>query len=517
MSTENTELTGPDFGRGVPPSLVPDGGMLAGHALGKPVLLARRGDDIFATGAVCTHYSGPLAEGLLVGETVRCPWHHACFSLRTGEALGAPAFNPIAVWGVERRDGLIFVTRELSEAVATRRPSTVRTTRTPGTARSVVIVGAGAAGYAAADMLRREGYDGSLTLIGSDEDAPYDRPNLSKDYLAGSASEDWIPLRPPDFYAERDIRLLLGRRVEKLDPAGMRVVLDDGKTIEFGALLLATGATPTRLPPSVDTGRVRYLRTLADSRGIIAAAGTARHAVVIGASFIGLEVAASLRARDLEVNVVAPESHPLERIMGRQLSDFVRGLHESHGVVFHLGRTARAIDADGVTLDDGQRIPADLVVAGIGVRPNEELAAQAGLSVDRGVVVNEYLETTARGIFAAGDVARYPDARTGEHIRVEHWVAAERQGQAAARNILGARERFTVPPFFWSQHYDAQISYVGHAERWDDVHIDGSVADRDCRVAFLSGGRTLAVATVGRDRASLEAELAMEPLTAVLR
>lgn len=508
MSSDQPKLTGPDFSQGIKLPSLSDGGMLAGHFAGKSVLLVRRGDEVFAIGATCTHYSGPLAEGIVVGDTVRCPWHHTCFSVRTGEAIRPPALNPIAHFAVERRDGKLFVTRELDAAVPAS-PSRSVTTKPPP--KSVLIVGGGAAGDVAADTLRREGYDGPIVLVSADESAPYDRPNLSKDYLAGNAPEEWIPLRPAEFYAERGVTLELARRVTAIDTAARRAALDDGRSLEFGALLITTGASPVRLPALVDTvGRVRYLRTLADSRAIKSAAEGARRAVIIGASFIGLEVAASLRARGIEVHVVAPESLPLERILGPELGAFIRGLHEEKGVAFHLGRTARVIDRDSVKLDDGTEIAADLIVAGIGVRPNEELAANSGLVVARGIVVDEYLQTSAPGIYAAGDVARYPDARTGEPIRVEHWVAAQRQGQTAARNLLGKGERFTAVPFFWSQHYGDSISYVGHAERWDDVEIAGSLEQHDCAVTFRAGGKPLAVATIGRDRESLEAELALE-------
>jgi NADPH-dependent 2,4-dienoyl-CoA reductase/sulfur reductase-like enzyme/nitrite reductase/ring-hydroxylating ferredoxin subunit len=510
MSSEPAELTGPDLARGIPGSEIPDGGMIVGHAQGKPVLVARRGAEVFAVGAQCTHYSGPLVDGLLVDDTVRCPWHHACFSLRTGEALAAPALNPLARWVVEQRDGRCYVTRELE--AAEHQPERESLAGAPA---SVVIVGAGAAGNAAAEMLRREGYEGPVTMIGAENDVPYDRPNLSKDYLAGTAQEEWIPLRSPDFYREQKIGLVLGRRATALDVRGRRLQLDDGSVHEFGALLLATGAEPVRLPEPVDGARrVHYLRSLADSRAIIAAAAGSRRAVVLGASFIGLEVAASLRTRGLEVRVVAPDRRPLERVLAQELGDYVRGLHEQRGVIFHLGRTAARIEESSLTLDNGERLPADLVVAGIGVRPRDELAAAAGLTVDHGVLVDEFLEASAPGIFAAGDIARYPDPRTGDRIRVEHWVVAERQGQAAARNILGRRQPFHDVPFFWSQHYDVPISYVGHAARWDTVEVSGDVSGGDCTVRYLVNGRVLAVATVGRDRESLQAEVAMERGTA---
>jgi NADPH-dependent 2,4-dienoyl-CoA reductase/sulfur reductase-like enzyme/nitrite reductase/ring-hydroxylating ferredoxin subunit len=509
VSDEHTDSSGPDFRRGIPLSEIPEGGMLGGHVDGKPVLVARHGEDVFGVGGQCTHYGAPLADGLVVGETVRCPWHHACFSLRTGDALRAPALNPLARWTVEQRNGMVFVTGEL--ASSTRSQAATRRATADAAPASVIIVGAGAAGDAAAETLRREGYAGPITLIGADAAPPYDRPNLSKDFLAGSAPEEWIPLRASDFYREKEISLLVGTSVTSIDRSRRHVVLDDRSTREFGALLLATGSDPVHLPiPAAIGSRVHYLRTLADSRAIIAASAGAGSAVVLGAGFIGLEVAASLRARGLEVHVVSPDARPLERIMGPDLGDFIRGLHEAKGVTFHLGHTASRIDAETVTLDNGEQVGADLVVAGVGVRPNDQLAADAGLDVEHGVLVDRYLETSERGIFAAGDIARFPDPRTGQRIRVEHWVVAQRMGQTAARNILGRGEPFDAVPFFWSRHYDVSIRYVGHAERWDELQVSGSLERRDCSVTFSHRGKPLAVATVGRDVVSLEAEVAFE-------
>jgi NADPH-dependent 2,4-dienoyl-CoA reductase/sulfur reductase-like enzyme len=230
----------------------------------------------------------------------------------------------------------------------------------------------------------------------------------------------------------------------------------------------------------------------------------------MGASFIGLEVAASLRAREIEVHVVAPDKLPMERILGPQMGNFVRALHEEHGVVFHLEDTAKAIEGKQVQLTSGGRIEADLVVAGIGVRPRIALAERAGLAADRGVVVNAYLETSAPGIFAAGDIARWPDPHSGEEIRIEHWVVAERQGQTAARNMLGQREKFAAVPFFWSQHYDIPINYVGHAEKWDELIVEGDIPGKDCLLHFKRNGRTLAAASIFRDLESLQIEASME-------
>jgi len=503
--TDDERTGGPDLGAGIALADVPDGGAVQGRAGDDDVILIRRGDALHAVGAHCTHYHAPLADGLIDGDTVRCPWHHARFSLRTGEALRAPALDALGCWRVERSGDRVFVRERVAPPPPRAEPGPT------ATAAPVVIVGGGAAGLAAADMLRREGYDGALTMLSADDAPPCDRPNLSKDYLAGTAPEDWIPLRSPDWYAERRIELVLNARVAAIDVAQRRVHLADGTQRSYGSLLLATGADPVRLPiAGADDARIHTLRTLADSRRIVAAAASARRALVIGASFIGLEVAASLRTRGLAVDVVSPETAPLARVLGPEVGQFIRELHEAQGVTFHLGRTVERIDGERVTLSDGSTLAADLVVAGVGVRPALDLAQRAGLAVDRGVLVDEFLETSAPRVWAAGDIARWPDARSGEAVRIEHWVVAQRQGQTAARNMLGARERFDAVPFFWSQHYDVAINYVGHAERWDAIAIDGSLAARDCAVTYSRGGRTLAVATVFRDRQSLEAEIALE-------
>jgi apoptosis-inducing factor 3 len=498
----------PDLTVGIPEGDLADGAMLVGRVGDEAVLLARRGTEVFAIGAVCTHYGGPLGEGLMVDDTVRCPWHHACFSLRTGEALAAPALNATSCWRSERRDGRIFVRERISEAER-RMPAEPRPTAGPP--GHMVIIGGGAAGYAAAEMLRREGYGGGVTIVSADDAPPYDRPNLSKDYLAGTAPEDWIPLRPSEFYAENGIELRLGATAMAIDVAARQVTLGGGQTLPFDKLLLATGAKPIRLQvPGAELAHVRTLRSLADCRELIARARKGSHAVIVGVSFIGLEAAAALRQREVEIHVVAPEARPMERVLGPALGDFLRSLHEAHGVVFHLGHTVAAIEASRVQLDDGGAIDAELVLVGIGVRPRLDLAQQAGLAIDSGVLVDEYLETSVPGIFAAGDIARWPDPYSGERLRIEHWVVAERQGQTAARNMLGRRERYTAVPFFWTQHYDVSIDYVGHAEQWNRIEQDGDIHAHDVALRFQKAGRTLAVATIFRGRESLAAEAAME-------
>ena len=504
MEDGKTGAPGPDLALGLASADLPDGSKLLGHVGEEPVLLVRRGPEIFAIGAVCTHYSGPLAEGLIVGDTVRCPWHHACFSLRTGEALHAPALTAVDTWLVDQSGGKIFLRekRRVAPAAARAQP------REPG---RIVIVGGGAAGFAAAEMLRRRKYEGQIVMLSDDDSPPVDRPNLSKDYLAGGAPEDWLPLRPSEFYRDNGVELRLQSTVERIDVASREAGLAGGESVKFDRLLIATGAEPVR--PSIagaSPSQIFVLRSLADCRAIIERAKAAKTVLVLGASFIGLEVAASLRAREIEVHVVAPESVPMARILGPNMGEFVRALHEQHGVRFHLGATAAAVDGRSVSLSDGSRVEADFIVAGLGVRPRVGLAEAAGLKVDRGVVVDTHLETTAPGIFAAGDIARWPDPISAEAIRVEHWVVAERQGQVAALNMMGEREPFAAAPFFWSQHYDVPINYVGHAERWDEVAVEGNIAAKDCLVRYKREGRTLAIASIFRDVQSLEAEVNLE-------
>jgi apoptosis-inducing factor 3 len=506
MAEDQTGPSGPDLAQGIALAELADGGKLVGRVGGEPVLLVRSGTNVFAVGAHCTHYSGPLVDGVVVDDTVRCPWHHACFDLRTGEALRAPALSPIASWSVEQRDGKIFVLEKRASPEAKPRGKSA-----DAAPERVVIVGGGAAGFAAAEMLRRQQYQGEIIMLSDDDASPVDRPNLSKDYLAGAAPEEWVPLRPDSFYSDNAIDLRLRVKVDGVDARSHEVALADGSKVSYDRLLLATGAEPIRLSiPGADLPQVYSLRSLADCRAIIGRAKTARRAVVLGASFIGLEVAAALRARQIEVHVVAPEGRPMERILGPQMGDFLRALHEEHGVVFHLRDTASAIEGGNVRLKGGSVLEADLTIVGIGVRPRIELAEKSGLAVDRGVVVDAYLETSAPGIFAAGDIARWPDPHSGHNIRVEHWVVAERQGQAAALNMLGRREKFDAVPFFWSQHYDIPINYVGHAEKWDELSVDGDVAGRDCLVRFKREARTLAVASIFRDPESLQAEMSME-------
>jgi NADPH-dependent 2,4-dienoyl-CoA reductase/sulfur reductase-like enzyme/nitrite reductase/ring-hydroxylating ferredoxin subunit len=501
-------MLGPDLSKGVSLLDVPAEGFLAGHVNGDPVLLSNLGDGIYAVSAQCTHYGGPLSEGLVVGETVRCPWHHACFSLRSGAPLKAPAFDGLQLWKVEVDGDAVFVRAKIERKAR-------RVTLVEAHPDNIVIIGGGAAGFAAAEMLRRSSYRGKLAILSDDSSPPCDRPNLSKDYLAGTASEDWIPLKPPDFYKSEGIDLHLDTTVSRIDIERRKVVTDEGIAYSFDRLLLATGAEPVRLQtPGFDLANVHTLRSLADANRIIESSKHAATAAVIGASFIGLEVAAALTQRGLKVHVVAPEQVPMAKVLGPELGTFVRELHEAHGVKFHLGHTAGGYDGKRLILDDFGVIFADLLIVGVGVKPRTELAAAAGVCADNGILVDEYLETNVPGIFAAGDVANYPQSSNKERVRIEHWVVAERQGQTAALNLLGHRHRYADVPFFWSRHYDTSIQYVGHAGDWNETVVSGSISARDFTIRYCKDGSSQAMASIGRpldsmiEEARLETELA---------
>lgn len=500
MSQAEGPPPGPDFAAGVPLASIPRGGVLAGRVGDDAVLLARLDDGVHAVGAHCTHYGGPLAEGIVVGDGIRCPWHHACFSLRTGRARSAPAFAPLATWRTEIAGDTVFVRAAAiaPAAVAPRRP------RAGAAPRRIVIVGGGAAGYAAALRLRELGHDGSIAMLSADDAPPCDRPNLSKDYLAGTAPEDWIPLQPRGYYADHGIDLHLGCKVARIDPRSREATTLAGDAFGYDALLLATGAEPRRLAiPGTDLPNVFTLRTLADARAIIAAARRAKSVAFAGAGFIGLEAAAALRMRGLDVHVVAPEAVPMERVLGRELGQALADLHRRNGVAMHMDASPAGFDGSVLTLADGTRLPADLLVLGTGVTPRTALASAAGLHVDIGIVVDTRLQASLPGHYAAGDVARYPHG--GELVRVEHWVHAQRQGQAVADNMLGADRAFTDVPFFWTHQYDLELRYTGHGA-WDEVRIDGSVARQDFTARYFRNGRLVAAASCGRDRENLDIE-----------
>ena len=500
---EAAAASGPDLSQGVSASDVPLGGTLPGRVGDQPVLLSNVDGELFAVGGTCTHYGAALADGITDGTGVRCPLHHACFDLRTGVALRAPGLDPLDRWLVEVEGQRVFVRRKLAADPTASAPSN-------GIER-IVIVGGGAAGLACAHELRRLGFRGELIMLSADKDPPCDRPNLSKDYLAGSAPEEWLWLRSDDWYSDNRIDLRLSTQVTRIDPAARTVGCGSGEEIAFDRLLIATGAEPNGLRvPGFNRPNVYTLRTVADARNLARQARAGARAVIIGASFIALEAAAALRQRGVAVDIVSVEEVPLERVFGTEVGEQIQALHERNGVRFRLGSVVAGFDGAAVTLAGGESLAADFVLVGIGVRPRTELAASAGAAVENGVLVDSFLETSVPGIFAAGDIAAYPDRTSGERVRIEHWAVAERQGQVAAANMLGGRRQFESPPFFWTEQYGIALRYVGRAGGWDAVTVEGEVETGSLLARYFTDGTHCATATIGRDRDNLEDELELE-------
>ena len=498
------QASGPDFSAGIPIGDLAEGKTISGRVGDDSVLLSRFGGEFAAVSGTCTHYGGPLGDGLLEGETVRCPWHHACFNLRTGAVLHAPALDPLDRWRVDVEGDTVFVRGKLEAAEKTTRAA-------PTDVERVVIVGGGAAGLACANELRRLGYAGAITMLSADRDAPVDRPNLSKDYLAGNAPEEWLPLRPADWYEQNRVELRLGAEVQRIDAARRRVHMASGEELPYDRLLLATGSEPNRLRgPGFHADNVFTLRSLGDASAIAEQAKAGARAVIVGSSFIGMEAAASLRKRDVEVTVVAPDHVPFERVFGADIGSWLQRLHERNGVRFHLGTVASSLDGRNLKLANGQSVEADFVLVGIGVRPRAGLAEAAGIPGGGAVPVDGFLETPLPGVFAAGDIAAYPDPLTGEPVRIEHWVHAQRQGQVAAANMLGKQKRFEAVPFFWTEQFGVQLRYTGHAASWDRVEVDGDIDGGDFVARFYDDGEHRASAAVGRDREILEDERRFE-------
>ena len=500
---EATSATGPDFSQGISLSDVPEGTTVAGRVGDEPLLLSNIDGQLYAIGGTCTHYGGKLADGVIGRTTVRCPLHHACFDLRTGAALRAPALDPVDRWQVEVEGDRAFVRRKVeAERGSSKLDSDVR---------NVVIVGGGAAGLACAHELRRLGFGGDVTILSADSDPPCDRPNLSKDYLAGGMPEEWLWLRSDDWYRENNVALRLSTEVAAVDASARTVRCASGETLPFDRLLIATGGEPNQLGvPGFDRPNAYTLRTVADARAIGDRAKSGTKAVIIGASFIALEAAAALRHRGVEVDIVSVEEVPLDRVFGKEVGQQLQALHERNGVRFHLSSVVTGFDGEAVTLADGGRVSGDFVVIGIGVRPRTALAESAGAAVDNGVIVNEFLETSVPGIYAAGDIAAYPEPISGERARIEHWVVAERQGEAAAANMLGERKRFDSAPFFWTEQYGVTIRYVGRASGWEAVTCEGDFDSGSFVARYFIEGTHCATATIGRDRENLEDELRLE-------
>jgi NADPH-dependent 2,4-dienoyl-CoA reductase/sulfur reductase-like enzyme/nitrite reductase/ring-hydroxylating ferredoxin subunit len=479
-----------------------DGEMKQVSADGTDILLARVEGKYHAVGALCTHYGAPLVEGVLSGGRIVCPWHHACFNVATGDLEEPPALDALPCYEVRAEGENVIVSLPVERTDRRTPAMTGRDTSADG--RLFIILGGGAAGYAAAQTLREDGFRGRVCLITREDRAPYDRPNLSKDYLSGHAEAGWMPLRADEFYEAYDIELVCKKEVTRVDARAKTITFEGGETQGYDALLVATGGVPRRLNiPGGDLKNVHLLRSFADADSIIESAKTSSRAVVAGASFIGMEAAAALAGRGLEVTVIAPSAEPFQSTLGPEIGAVFRRLHEEHGVKFKLGSMIYRVEgtgkAEAVVLEGGERIETDMVLVGVGVHPATGFLDGVTLHEDGGVIVDEHLRA-AEGLYAAGDIAHYPDARTGERTRIEHWRTAQQQGRVVAHNMAGRATKFDAVPFFWTQQFDAGLLYVGHAARWDEIVYRGDVAGRDFIAFYVTGGRVSAAAGMSHDR-----------------
>jgi apoptosis-inducing factor 3 len=470
-----------------------DGTVRAVDIGGTKILLLRDGDALHAVGATCPHAGAPLAEGVRRGTRLVCPWHKATFCLRSGAVLDPPAVDPLPRFDVRTADGRALV-RLPARCMAQPRP-----TADP---RCFIIIGAGAAGALAAQTLRETGFGGRVVMLDRENRVPYDRTLLSKYVLSGEKGGEKSPLQRQSFYREHAIE----RRtttVVRIDVADRRAVCADGTEFAYDAALIATGGVPRRPElAGIELGNVFLLRSRAHAEAILAQAERSTRAVILGTSFIGMEVAASLRERGLDVTVVGKDTAPFAKQLGTQIGGAFLALHERQGVQFRLSRGIAALegadDVRGVVLDNGERLDADLVVVGFGVAPATSDIAGLPLDEDGGIRVDAHLHI-ANGLYAAGDIARFPLRGDGDPIRVEHWRVAEQHGRIAAFNMAGHAVRYESVPVFWTTQYLKRLDYIGHTERWDDIVVHGDIGKPEFLAYYVLDGRVAAAAAFDRD------------------
>lgn len=468
---------------------------------GEKILICRFGAEFSAVSPYCTHYGAPLEEGILSGGMIVCPRHHSCFSAKNGDLLEPPALDSLASYDLKIEGENLIVT--VPDKIEKRRLPGLTKPDYTSDKRRFVIIGAGAAGYSAAQALRENGFKGRIYMITKESKLPYDRPNLSKEYLQGKAKDEWMPLREQKFYYDYGIDILRERKVLILDAASKTVALDDGQHLVFDKVLIASGGKPRELDiPGSELGNIFTLRSYRNAEQIIAAAKKAHEASVIGSSFIGMEGAYSLSELGIAVTVVGKDSVPFEKTLGKEIGELFRSEHEKIGVVFEMGTNVSRFLGNGnvgkLVLNDGKEIKVDLVLVGIGVVPATEFIHDIGLNPDGSLKVDEYL-CAAKDVYAAGDIASFPDPNTGKQVRIEHWRTAEQQGKIAALNMLGKNVPYSGVPFFWTAQAGLNFRYVGHAESWDDMITWGSIADKEFITFYVSGGKVAAAAGNNRD------------------
>lgn len=471
----------------------------------KKILIANIEGTFCALGCCCPHYGAPLADGLVHGTTVLCPWHHAMFQVTTGDLEAPPALDALPKYEVTVKGDDIVVT--LPEKLTQGRRPTMVTYDPHSHPRTFAILGAGAAGNATAQTLREDGYTGRIVLITAEAHLPYDRPNLSKAYLQGQAPKEWLPLRSKKFYETYGIELFLQKKATAVNIAAKTITFADGATLTYDRLLLATGSVPRRLEvPGSQLKHIFTLRSFDDADAIMAACQQALRVVMIGASFIGLEAAASLLHPNRRLTVIAPEDVPFERQFGKEVGKVFQTFHEQKGVTFQLGKTVTRFEGtdrvNAVVLNNGERIEADVVIVGIGVQPNTGFLQGLALQADGSILVDASFRA-APDVYAAGDIACFPAQHFSQPIRIEHWRTAEQQGQTAAHNMAGKDAVYDDLPFFWTKQGDLGLKYVGHAQQWDEIILHGSLAAGSFLAFYVSQNQVLGVA--GMKRADMPA------------
>lgn len=465
------------------------------------VLLVRLAGKYYAVGAYCTHYQAPLAEGVLSEDCVVCPWHNAYFNLTTGEQQEPPGFDSLESYQVRIEGDRVIVS--IPENTSGRKQPQMAQYNPKVDLRTFVILGAGAAGSHAAQTLRVAGYQGRIVMVTQEDRLPYDRTVLSKDYFNGQVSQEQLPLRSLQFYHNHQIEVLLNKTAVAVDAIAKTIKFTDGE-LKYDSLLVASGGKPRQLDvPGIELQNIFTLRNFADTEKILAAAKRSKKAVVIGSSFIGMETASGLKQQGLEVTVVSPESLPFKKILGEEIGRVFQQVHEENDVTFRMERKVVRFEGkdtvEAAILDNGDRVLADIVVVGIGVEPATEFLQGVELHPqDRSVPVDEYL-CAGQSLYAAGDIAYFPDWRTGESTRIEHWRLAAQQGRIAAHNMVGKAVKYRGVPVFWTMQFQFPLRYVGHAEDWDEIIVNGDLQKRQFIAFYIKGNKVLAAASSQRD------------------
>ena len=480
------------------------------------ILLTKVDNKIFAVGASCTHYGAPLEDGVLFNGKIICPWHHACFSAKNGDLIEPPALNSLPNYSVKIENENIIVML----------PEEIESSRTPSMSKrdnenlnTNVIIGGGAAGNAAAQSMREAGFTGGITIITQENRSPYDRPNLSKDYLAGEAEKEWMPLRPKEFYDEYDINIMYQKKVVGINNERKVVILEKDEEVSFEKLLIATGGVPIKLDvPGANLSNIFYLRSHDNSDEIIEGANNKSKIVIIGSSFIALESASSLKKRlNSDITVISHAEIPFKNILGDEIGKMIQSTHEKNGIKFKLNSTVKKFEGktkvEKIILESGEIIETDLVIIGIGVKPETSFLRDFKLENDGSILVNKYFEVE-ENMYAAGDMVTFHNSTENSKMRIEHWRTAEQHGRIAGFNMAGRKAEYTSVPFFWTQQDGINLNYVGHATKWDDIITWGNVDSKDFISFYFNDNKLLAAVAMNHDKEmdAIEALMIMEKI-----